>query len=67
MALAGRSALGTEAACLAVSNPKCAEKLSKELVHAQIEIHNHKNIFCAIVNTIINEHCICDPAGKARF
>lgn len=50
MALAGRGALGTEAACLAVSNPKCAEKLSKELMHKEIEIQNHKNIFCAIVS-----------------
>jgi hypothetical protein len=50
MILAGRSAVGTEASCLAVTDVACLRTLSIELTHKKIEIENHEDAFCAIVS-----------------
>jgi hypothetical protein len=48
--LAGRSALGTEAAALGVTDPDCARKLMREIVHRQIDPEDHRQAFCAVVS-----------------
>lgn len=50
MVLAGRSALGTEASCLAVIDPQCIQTLSDRLLFEKINLKNHREIFCAIVS-----------------
>lgn len=48
--LAGRSALGSEAASLAVTEPSCIRKLTRELVHRDINPEDHHQAFCAVVS-----------------
>lgn len=49
MVLAGRSSLGTEAACRAATDPKYIQKIKKELDKHRIEINDHKKAFYAVV------------------
>ncbi len=60
MALAGRAARGTEACCLAVTNPECIQKLSQELMRNSIDLDNHMQAFCAVVS-ISGEKDGADP------
>lgn len=48
--LAGRSALGSEAAALGVTDPECIRKLTRELVHRRIDPEDHRQAFCAVVS-----------------
>jgi hypothetical protein len=50
MILAGRSARGTEACCLAATDPECLQKLSKRFEEEHIDLDNHKHAFCAVVS-----------------
>jgi hypothetical protein len=50
MALAGRGALGTEATCLSVTDPQCSRVLMKRLSFEEIDINDHRQMFCAIVS-----------------
>ena len=50
MVLAGRSALGTEAACLAVTDPACIRMMKRELEHRRIDLDDHRQPFLAIVS-----------------
>ncbi len=50
MILAGRGFLGTEASCLAVTDPQCLKKFRDGLKHKEIDLDNHKQAFCAIVS-----------------
>lgn len=50
MVLAGRSSRGTEASCLAVTDPECVGKLNKVLVDNDMTLDNHKHAFCAVVS-----------------
>lgn len=50
MVLAGRSALGTEAAALAVTEPWCIRELKRELDHRKINPDDHRQAFLAIVS-----------------
>ena len=50
MAMAGRSSLGTEAACLATTDPDCARKLLMALRFKGIDPDDHKAAFCAVVS-----------------
>jgi hypothetical protein len=50
MALAGRSARGTEAACLAVTDPQCLQKLSDDLKHLGADLEDPGQAFCAVVS-----------------
>jgi hypothetical protein len=49
--MAGRSSLGTEAACLAVTDPACLRKLTHRLEsEEEIRLDDHRQAFCAIVS-----------------
>ncbi len=50
MALAGRAALGTEAACLAVTDPHLLQILANKLQIEDIDLEDHKQAFCAVVS-----------------
>jgi transposase-like protein len=50
MVLAGRSALGTEAACLAVTDPACIRMMKRELEHRRIDLDDHRQPFLALVS-----------------
>ena len=50
MVLAGRSALGTEAASLAVTNPGCIRELTRVLEFWDIDPDDHRQGFLAIVS-----------------
>ena len=50
MALAGRTSRGTEASCLAATDPVCLQRLSRELQLANIDLNNHRTAFCAVVS-----------------
>lgn len=50
MGLAGRGSLGTEATCLAVTNPDCLRRLSERLQFERIDLDDHRQAFCAIVS-----------------
>jgi hypothetical protein len=50
MVLAGRSALGTEASCLAVTHPECVSHMIEALEKNDIDIDNHRKAFCATVS-----------------
>lgn len=69
--LAGRSALGTEAASLAVTDPTCAKKLLREIKHHDIDPEDHRQAFLAVVSierqgrdadfeTVIDRFKVCD-------
>lgn len=49
-ALAGRGSLGTEATCLAVTDPLCLQLLSKKLEFEKVDLEDHRQAFCAIVS-----------------
>jgi hypothetical protein len=48
--MAGRSALGTAATCLAVTAPECLSLLNQRLNLQGINLNNHKQAFCAVVS-----------------
>ncbi len=50
MVLAGRSSRGTEASCLAVTDPECIGKLNKVIKENDMVLDNHKHAFCAVVS-----------------
>jgi len=50
MVLAGRSALGTEAASFAVTDPGCIRKLKLKLGPDGIDLNDHRQAFLAIVS-----------------
>lgn len=50
LAMAGRASLGTEAACLAVTDPKCLEVLLDRLRDEKINVEDHTEAFCAVVS-----------------
>ncbi len=50
MVLAGRGARGTEASCLAVTDPECIGKLNKVIMENDMALDNHKHAFCAVVS-----------------
>lgn len=52
MVLAGRGALGTEAACYAVTDARCAQKIKNAFVekNVKVDFHNHKEAFYATVS-----------------
>lgn len=50
MVMAGRSARGTEASCLAVTDPACIQKLNRALKENNMNIDNHKDSFCSVVS-----------------
>jgi hypothetical protein len=50
LVLAGRSSLGTEATCRAITDPECLDVLYKHLDFHKIDINNHHDSFCAIVS-----------------
>ena len=52
--LAGRSALGTEAACLAVTEPTCLKTLLEKLKFEKFDINNHEKAWCAVVSIECN-------------
>ncbi|HUT34866.1 MAG TPA: hypothetical protein VNE39_15360 [Planctomycetota bacterium] len=67
MVLAGRSSLGTEAACLAVTDPVCLKKLDERLRFEGINADDHREAFCTIVSikapdmkTDKDEFRVCD-------
>jgi hypothetical protein len=48
--LAGRSALGTEAACLAVTDPDCFRKLMRKIKQSDLDPEDHRQAFIAFVS-----------------
>ncbi len=52
MLMAGRSALGTQAACLAATTPKHISTLKKKMEQEakSINLQNHRHAFCAVVS-----------------
>jgi len=50
MILAGRAARGTEACCLAATDPECLRKLSSCLADEKVDLHNYRDAFCAVVS-----------------
>ena len=50
MVLAGRGALGTEAASLAITDPACIRLLKRELQHRGIDLDDHRQSFLAVVS-----------------
>ena len=50
MALAGRSALGTMAACLAVTDPQISQQLHDALGERDVDLQNHHDAWCAVVS-----------------
>jgi len=50
MVLAGRGSLGTEAACLAATNPECLRVLNERLLFEKVDLDDHKKAFCAFVS-----------------
>jgi hypothetical protein len=50
MIMAGRGAVGTEAACHAATNPECINRLVDELDNKGINLEDHRQSFCAIVS-----------------
>lgn len=54
MAMAGRSARGTEATCLAATDPDCLQILSESLRAEGVDLEDHKQAFCAVVSV-----CAC--------
>ena len=67
MVLAGRSSRGTEASCLAATDPECIGKLNKVIKENSMDLDNHKNAFCAVVSiTAIDNESRFGP-DKASF
>lgn len=67
MVLAGRSSRGTEASCLAVTDPECIGKLHKVIKANGMDTDNHKHAFCAVVSvTAIESESRLGP-DKASF
>jgi hypothetical protein len=66
MLMAGRSALGTHAACLAATTPKHISTLKKiieeEALH--IDLQNHRHAFCAVVSMRARVRPIEKGSGK---
>jgi hypothetical protein len=60
MVLAGRSSLGTEAACLAATAPSCVEKLVAALRAEKVDPDDHTKAFCAVVS-------VCAKERKAKL
>ncbi len=56
MIMAGRSALGTEATCLAITAPSCLRVLNQRLNHRGINLNNHQQAFCAVVSVQAKKH-----------
>jgi hypothetical protein len=50
MVLAGRSSLGTEATCLAVTDPGCLGRFDHRLKFDGIDLDDHRQAFCAVVS-----------------
>ena len=50
LVMAGRTARGTEASCLAVTDPDCLGKLQIRLKEEGLNPDNHKHAFCAVVS-----------------
>jgi hypothetical protein len=48
--LAGRSARGTEACCLAATAPACLRRLAARLEEEGVDLDNHRHGFCAVVS-----------------
>jgi hypothetical protein len=48
--MAGRAARGTEASCLAVTDPECVSKLHKAMKDNEIDPDDHNSAFCAVVS-----------------
>jgi hypothetical protein len=48
--IAGRGALGTEAACTAFTDPGCIQEISTRLAGMKVNIENHKQPFWAMVS-----------------
>ena len=48
--MAGRSARGTEACSLAVTDPDCIAKINTKLNNKNMDLDNHRHAFCAIVS-----------------
>jgi hypothetical protein len=61
--LAGRSSLGTEAACAAFTDPICVEKISLQLAGMKTSIENHKQPFWAMVRM---ERDMSNPKEEAK-
>ncbi len=67
MVLAGRSSRGTEASCLAATDPECIGKLNKVIKENSMDLDNHKHAFCAVVSiTAIDNESRFGP-DKASF
>jgi len=66
MLMAGRSALGTHAACLTATTPKhisaLKKKIEKEALH--IDLQNHRHSFCALVSMKARVQPIKKPGTK---
>jgi hypothetical protein len=67
LALAGRSSLGTEAACLAATDPECLQKLIKRLNDKRVSLDDHKQGFCAVVSISSKEQKSNRGADPATF
>ncbi len=52
MVLAGRSSLGTEATCLAVTDPACLNRFDQRLKFDGIDLDDHRQAFCAVVSVV---------------
>lgn len=48
--LAGRSSLGTEAACMAFTNPTIIKKIWDLMITKKLDLNNHENAFFALVS-----------------
>lgn len=49
MVMAGRSSLGTEAACRAVTDPTYIAEIKRRLQHEKVDLSDHKQAFWAVV------------------
>jgi hypothetical protein len=67
MALAGRSSLGTEAACLAATDPSCVEKLGAALQAERVNLDDHTQAFCAVVSISAKERKARLGGDPAQF
>lgn len=65
MILAGRGFLGTEASCLAVTEPECLKIFRDGLKHKKIDLDDHKQAFCAIVS--VKASCLIAKKNSFRF
>jgi hypothetical protein len=67
MAMAGRSSLGTEAACLATTDPECQAKLAAALAQRGVNLDEHRQAFCAVVSVRAKDMSAHLGADKKRF